>query len=91
LKSRTLNSGEVRLRDGQTLILSGIIQESDQTNITKVPVLGDIPLLGILFRKTSKSSQRQEVVVLVTPQILNDNRGQANYTPGVDARLLMGK
>jgi type IV pilus assembly protein PilQ len=91
LKSRTLNSGEIRLRDGQTLILSGIIQESDQTNITKVPVLGDIPLLGILFRKTSKSSQRQEVVVLVTPQILNDNRGQANYTPGVDARLLMGK
>jgi type IV pilus assembly protein PilQ len=91
LKSRTLNSGEVRLRDGQTLILSGIIQESDQTNITKVPVLGDIPLLGILFRKTSKSSQRQEVVVLVTPQILNDNRGQATYTPGVDARLLMGK
>jgi type IV pilus assembly protein PilQ len=91
LKSRTLNSGEIRLRDGQTLILSGIIQESDQTNITKVPVLGDIPLLGILFRNTSKTSQRQEVVVLVTPQILNDNRGQTNYTPGVDARLLMGK
>jgi type IV pilus assembly protein PilQ len=91
LKSRTLNSGEIRLRDGQTLILSGIIQESDQTNITKVPVLGDIPLLGILFRNTSKTSQRQEVVVLVTPQILHDNRGQTNYTPGVDARLLMGK
>jgi type IV pilus assembly protein PilQ len=91
LRSRTLNSGEIRLRDGQTLILSGIIQESDQTNVTKVPVLGDIPLLGILFRNTSKSKIRQEVVVLVTPQILNDNRGQATYTPGVDARLLMGK
>jgi type IV pilus assembly protein PilQ len=91
LRSRTLNSGEIRLRDGQTLILSGIIQESDQTNITKVPVLGDIPLLGILFRNTSKAKIRQEVVVLVTPQILNDNKGQATYTPGVDARLLMGK
>jgi type IV pilus assembly protein PilQ len=91
LRSRTLNSGEIRLRDGQTLILSGIIQESDQTNVTKVPVLGDIPLLGILFRNTSKSKIRQEVVVLVTPQILNDNRGQTTYTPGVDARLLMGK
>jgi type IV pilus assembly protein PilQ len=91
LKSRTLNSGEIRLRDGQTLILSGIIQESDQATVTKVPVLGDIPLLGILFRNTSKEKIRQEVVVLVTPQILNDNKGQATYTPGVDARLLMGK
>ncbi len=91
LKSRTLNSGEVRLRDGQTLILSGIIQESDQTTITKVPILGDIPLLGALFRSTSKSNLRQEVVVLLTPKILNDNRGQLNYTPGVDARLMIGK
>ncbi|WP_310487231.1 secretin N-terminal domain-containing protein [Chamaesiphon sp. VAR_69_metabat_338] len=91
LRSRTLNSGEIRLRDGQTLILSGIIQESDQSTVTKVPVLGDIPLLGILFRSTSKAKIRQEVVVLVTPQILNDNKGQATYTPGVDARLMMGK
>ncbi len=91
LQSRTLNSGEIRLRDGQTLILSGIIQESDRTSVTKVPILGDIPILGALFRSTNKSNQRQEVVVLLTPQILNDNRGQVNYTPGTDARLLLGK
>jgi type IV pilus assembly protein PilQ len=91
LQSRKLNSGEVRLRDGQTLILSGIIQESDRSSVSKVPILGDIPLLGILFRSTSKTKERTEVVVLVTPQILNDNKGQTNYTPGVDARLLMGK
>jgi type IV pilus assembly protein PilQ len=91
LQSRTLNSGEIRLRDGQTLILSGIIQESDRTSVTKVPILGDIPILGALFRSTNKSNQRQEVVVLLTPQILNDNKGQVNYTPGVDARLMMGK
>ncbi len=91
LQSRTLNSGEIRLRDGQTLILSGIIQESDRTSVTKVPILGDIPILGALFRSTNKSNQRQEVVVLLTPQILNDNRGQVNYTPGVDARMLIGK
>jgi type IV pilus assembly protein PilQ len=91
LQSRTLNSGEIRLRDGQTLILSGIIQESDRTSVSKVPILGDIPILGALFRSTSKTNQRQEVVVLLTPQILNDNRGQVNYTPGVDARLMIGK
>lgn len=91
LQSRTLNSGEIRLRDGQTLILSGIIQESDRTSVTKVPILGDIPILGALFRSTNKTNQRQEVVVLLTPQILNDNRGQVNYAPGVDARLMIGK
>jgi type IV pilus assembly protein PilQ len=91
LQSRTLNSGEVRLRDGQTLILSGIIQESDRSTVTKVPILGDIPLLGALFRSTNKANSRQEVVVLLTPQILNDNKNQATYTPGVDARLMLGK
>jgi type IV pilus assembly protein PilQ len=91
LQSRTLNSGEIRLRDGQTLILSGIIQETDRTSVSKVPILGDIPILGALFRSTSKNNQRQEVVVLLTPQILNDNRGQVNYTPGVDARMMIGK
>jgi type IV pilus assembly protein PilQ len=91
LQSRTLNSGEIRLRDGQTLILSGIIQESDRTSVSKVPILGDIPILGALFRSTNKTNQRQEVVVLLTPQILDDNKTQVNYTPGVDARLMLGK
>ncbi len=91
LQSRTLNSGEIRLRDGQTLILSGIIQESDRTSVSKVPILGDIPILGALFRSTNKTNQRQEDVVLLTPQILDDNKTQVNYTPGVDARLMLGK
>jgi type IV pilus assembly protein PilQ len=91
LQSRTLNSGEIRLRDGQTLILSGIIQESDRTSVTKVPILGDIPILGALFRSTNKANQRQEVVVLLTPQILNDSRGQVNFTPGADARMMINK
>jgi type IV pilus assembly protein PilQ len=91
LQSRTLNSGDIRLRDGQTLILSGIIPESDRTSVSKVPILGDIPILGALFRSTTKDNQRQEVVVLLTPQILNDNKGQVNYTPGTDARLMLGR
>jgi type IV pilus assembly protein PilQ len=89
LQERTLSSGEIRLRDGQTLILSGIIQESDRTSVSKVPILGDIPILGALFRSTNKTNQRQEVIVLLTPQILNDGVNQVNYTPGNDARLLI--
>ncbi|WP_373546974.1 type II secretion system protein GspD, partial [Chamaesiphon sp.] len=91
LQSRTMNSGEIRLRDGQTLILSGIIQQSDRTSVSKVPILGDLPILGALFRSTNKTNQRQEVVMLLTPQVLSDTQGQVNYTPGVDARLMIGK
>jgi type IV pilus assembly protein PilQ len=89
LQERTLTSGEIRLRDGQTLILSGIIQENDRTTVSKTPILGDLPILGALFRSTKKENQRQEVIVLLTPQILNDGTNQVNYTPGNDARQLI--
>ncbi len=83
LQRRELSSGLIRLRDGQTLILSGIIAETDQSVASKVPLLGDIPLLGALFRSQTDSSDRTEVIVLLTPQILHDS-GQwgYNYQPG---------
>jgi type IV pilus assembly protein PilQ len=92
VQQRQLESGQIRLRDGQTLILSGIIQESDRTTVSKVPVLGDIPLLGALFRSTSRQNTRQEVIVLLTPQIIEDAMGSSfgyNYTPGRDARQIL--
>lgn len=92
VSERSLNSGLIRLRDSQTLILSGIIQDSDRTNVTKVPILGDIPILGALFRSTRRENQRQEVIVLLTPQIIDDSQGSSsgyNYTPGPDARQML--
>lgn len=92
INERSLNSGLIRLRDSQTLILSGIIQDSDQTTVTKVPILGDIPILGALFRSTKRSHQRQEVIVLVTPQILDDSMRASygyNYTPGPEVRQIL--
>ncbi|NET30631.1 MAG: AMIN domain-containing protein [Cyanothece sp. SIO1E1] len=70
---RELSSGLIRIRDGQTLFLSGIIQESDTVTTTKVPILGDIPLLGALFRNTDRDSSRSEVIIVVTPRILDDS------------------
>ncbi|MFM7372178.1 MAG: type II secretion system protein GspD, partial [Sphaerospermopsis kisseleviana] len=66
VSERSLNSGTIRLRDGQTLILSGIIQDQDRTTVTKVPILGDIPLLGSLFRRKNREHERREVIVLLT-------------------------
>ncbi|WP_263975649.1 type II and III secretion system protein [Leptolyngbya sp. 7M] len=73
LSVRQVQSGRIRLRDNQTLILSGIIQETDRTTVTKVPILGDIPILGALFRSTNRENGRQEVIALVTPKILDDS------------------
>jgi type IV pilus assembly protein PilQ len=84
LAERRLTSGQVRVRDGQTLILSGIIQDEDRTVVTKVPILGDIPLLGALFRSTERENSRQEVIVILTPQILDDSDASTfgySYTP----------
>ena len=92
LSERQLTSGQIRVRDGQTLILSGIIQESDRTEVSKVPILGDIPLLGALFRRTSKNSDRRELIVLLTPQILDDSDASVygySYTPGEDVQKLL--
>lgn len=73
LAVRRVSSGQLRIRDGQTLILSGIIQDQDRATVTKVPVLGDIPILGALFRSTERRNERQEVIVLLTPHILDDS------------------
>lgn len=78
LSARSLQSGQVRLRDGQTLILSGIIQDSDRSSVTKVPILGDIPILGALFRSEERENARREVIVLLTPQVLDDS-GDASF------------
>lgn len=92
LSERTLSSGQIRLRDGQTLILSGIIQDSERTTISKVPILGDIPILGALFRRTNRENRRQEVIVLLTPQVIDDSSRSTfgyNYTPSPDARQIL--
>lgn len=92
LARRDLVSGQIRLRDGQTLILSGIIQDQDRTDVRKVPILGDIPILGALFRRTTRNNSRQEVVVLLTPQIMDDSSGAQfgyRYRPGPEVQQLL--
>ncbi len=92
LAKRQLTSGQIRVRDGQTLVLSGIIQESDRVTTSKVPILGDIPLLGALFRSTNRNNERRELIVLLTPQIIDDSDASVygySYTPGEDVQELL--
>ncbi|MDC0260605.1 type II and III secretion system protein [Synechococcus sp. AH-551-N17] len=94
ITSRFLDSGSIRLRDRQTLVLTGVIQDKDREVVRKWPILGDLPLIGQMFRATSSTRQKQELVILVTPSIVDDDQGGTygyGYRPSTrEARQLMG-
>jgi type IV pilus assembly protein PilQ len=88
LAVRRLDTGALRVRDGQTLILTGVISETDRQVVSKWPILGDIPLIGQFFRSTSGRKEKRELVIMVTPRIVNDEQGGVfgyGYQPGTSA------
>jgi type II secretory pathway component GspD/PulD (secretin) len=62
----------VIVKDGQTLVIGGLFRDSTTVTKTQVPVLGNLPVLGSLFRGTIDETQREEVIVLLTPHIIDD-------------------
>ncbi|MFN5612116.1 MAG: secretin N-terminal domain-containing protein [Pseudanabaena sp.] len=92
ISERVLNSGRIRLRDAQTLVLSGVIRDSDSEAVQKIPLLGDIPIIGALFRTTTTTNRRSEVIIIVTPRIIDDSQ-DANwgytYQPGPEAQKVL--
>ncbi len=69
----------ITARPGETIIISGLLNAEDSKNVNKVPWLGDIPILGRLFRSDDFLKQRSEMVVMVTPRIrsVSDTAGEA--------------
>tara|TARA_B100000401_G_scaffold436772_1_gene380908 strand:+ start:49 stop:1974 length:1926 start_codon:yes stop_codon:yes gene_type:complete len=72
LSVRKLDTGSIRVKNGETLILTGVLQDSDTVTTSKVPIFGDIPILGSLFRNNSTQKRKSELIILVTPRILID-------------------
>jgi general secretion pathway protein D len=62
----------VRIRSGETLVIGGLLQDEETKTFTKVPILGDIPLIGQLFRNHTTNHLRREVLVFVTPHLIRD-------------------
>ena len=75
LNKRDLKSGSIRLRDGQTLIVTGVVNEQQIEEVNKWPILGDLPLIGSLFRSSESTRSKEELVILVTPRVLDDDQG----------------
>ncbi|RUO45245.1 type II secretion system secretin GspD [Idiomarina aquatica] len=76
----------VMANDGETIVLGGLIDEDVQESVSKIPLLGDIPILGKLFSSTSTSTQKRNLMVFIRPTIVRDgsklaeiSRGKYNY------------
>lgn len=77
----------VMLQDGQTLALGGIITESTTNSRNRIPLLGDIPGIGMLFGSTSLSKTRKELVLLITPHVAQDIPQAAATTDDLLSRM----
>lgn len=85
----------VSVQDGETIILGGIIRSTVSSTVRKVPLLGDIPLLGELFRSTSKQDVKTELLVFLTPRVVRDpdearklrEEQQNKLSPGVQKQI----
>ncbi|MFQ5881979.1 MAG: secretin and TonB N-terminal domain-containing protein [Candidatus Methylomirabilales bacterium] len=64
----------VKVRDGQTIIIGGLMKKKQDDTVSKAPLLGDIPVIGGLFRRTEKTGEKTELVILLRPVVLIGDR-----------------
>jgi type IV pilus assembly protein PilQ len=62
----------VIVKDGQTIVIGGLFRDKVSSTKTQIPLLGDIPFIGVAFRGKTDTTERQEVIVLLTPHIITD-------------------
>ncbi len=77
---------QVRIPNASTLVMGGLVNDSPKSQTTKVPVLGDMPLLGNLFRSEDKLSDKDNLLIFITPTIVQDTDFQPNATDFLKSR-----
>jgi len=71
IETRTLKT-QVLADNGETVVLGGIYEQTTRTDVTKVPLLGDIPFLGNIFKTTTKRDEKTELLIFITPRIIKE-------------------
>lgn len=79
INHRLLNS-TVRLRQGETIVLGGLVQSNEDVQISKLPILGEIPILGRLFQNRSKTSVETELLIFLTPTVYFGSEGAVDIS-----------
>jgi len=73
-------TSRVTVKDKRTIVLGGLIRDDTTTIEKKVPILGDIPLLGLLFKKKSKQTTRTNLMIFITPHIVTEDEAIGTAT-----------
>ena len=71
-------STNVIVEDGQTVVLGGVFRNRTNNNVDKVPFLGDLPYIGRAFRKDVRNNNKEELLIFVTPKLINDGTSRLN-------------
>jgi type IV pilus assembly protein PilQ len=64
---------KVMVENGGTVVLGGIYQQSETNSESKEPLMGDLPLVGHLFKNTARSTQKTELLIFITPKIVTEH------------------
>jgi general secretion pathway protein D len=86
IAQRTINSSVI-VQSGQTVVLGGLILENTNEGRSGIPILMNIPLLGKLFSSTSEDVFRTELIVTVTPRVIENQRAMQQVTEELRARM----
>ena len=77
----------IRAKSGQVVILGGLMQNTIEQRVSKIPLLGDIPLLGALFRHTQDISKKSELVILLKPIVIDSDQQMSKQVSRMKSRL----
>ena len=73
LQRRDLDLKKVRIKDGETLIIGGMLRDTETKQVQKIPILGDLPYIGAIFRSSNTEKSKEEMIIMITPRIITDN------------------
>ncbi|MBL7171001.1 MAG: hypothetical protein ISS46_03305 [Candidatus Omnitrophica bacterium] len=81
----------IMIKDGVTIVIGGLIKDEKIKSVSQVPILGSIPILGILFRKKSNEIKKTELVILLTPRIITGEKGIGDFEKNLIEEKISGK
>jgi type II secretory pathway component GspD/PulD (secretin) len=81
-------STSVIVKNGETVVLGGLIKETNTNVKSKVPILGDIPILGRLFKKSTDSKERRNLLIFVTASVMEEKQNKVASAEDIEKEIL---
>ncbi|HRJ50131.1 MAG TPA: secretin N-terminal domain-containing protein, partial [Phycisphaerales bacterium] len=88
IRKRTLSTN-VTVKDGQSVVIGGLLQNTDELRKTKIPLLGDVPLVGELFKSRTNKTIKTELMVIVTPRVIPGQSGGGYWSSGEEVQRII--